>query len=106
MWPGGELPTDDGNLTPDERLITFDWCTNLADSSAEINDVFTDIKGACHQNTVPRGFLRPEVWGRVRGTAQVAAPFAELLAKVESSFLTKSMMPSAPPQASTMVVSL
>ncbi|KAI1372152.1 tannase and feruloyl esterase-domain-containing protein [Hypoxylon crocopeplum] len=86
---GYNVPTDDGNFTLGERLINFIWYTNLADSSAEMNDVLTDVKGAYHRNTVPRGLLRPEVWERVRATAQVTAPFAEVLAKVKSTFMTK-----------------
>ncbi|KAI0002850.1 FAD binding domain protein [Xylariaceae sp. FL0662B] len=83
------VPTDDGNFKPGERLINFVWYYNIADSSAEMNDVFTDIHGKYHQKTVPRGLLRPEVWDRVRSTVQVADPFAEVLAKVQSPFVTK-----------------
>ncbi|KAH9897554.1 FAD binding domain protein [Xylariomycetidae sp. FL2044] len=86
---GYVVPTDDGNFTPGERLINFVWYYNIADSSAEMNEVFTDINGKYHQTTVPRGLLRPEVWERVRASVQVAAPFMEVLAKVKSPFVTK-----------------
>lgn len=61
----------------------------MGDSSAEMNEVFTDIHGEYHRKTVPRGLVRPEVWGRVRDDIKVARPFAEVLAKVQAPFVTK-----------------
>lgn len=48
------------------------------------------MNGQLHYNTVPQGLVRPAVWERARTAAQsLAAPFAELLAKVDQPFVTK-----------------
>ncbi|KAI1261713.1 FAD binding domain protein [Xylariaceae sp. FL1019] len=86
---GYVVPTDDGDFTPGNRLVNFVWYYNLANHSPELKDAFTDIHGKSHRNTVPRGLVRPEVWDRVRKQAEVAGPFAEVLAKVRSPFVTK-----------------
>lgn len=56
-----------------------------------MKDIFTDIHGDLHQNTVPRGLVRPDVWARVRTTftSRMASPVASLLDKTESPFVTK-----------------
>ncbi|KAI0516706.1 FAD binding domain protein [Xylaria bambusicola] len=82
------VPTDDRNFTPGERLINFVWYYNIADSSAEMNDVFSDINRKHHRKTVPVGLVRLGIWEKVRGPIQIAEPFAEVLAKVKSPFVT------------------
>ncbi|KAI0165369.1 FAD binding domain protein [Hypoxylon sp. FL1284] len=88
---GYAIPTDGGNFTPGERLITFLWYRNLADDSAEMRETFTDTNGAYHQTTVPRGLLRPEVWARVLAAAktEATAPFAEVIGAARAPFVTK-----------------
>ncbi|KAI0145415.1 FAD binding domain protein [Xylariaceae sp. FL1272] len=83
------VPTDDGSFEPGERLINFVWYYNMNDSSAEMIEAFTDVHGQYHRKTVPRGLVKPEIWEIVRNKIQVAAPFAEVLAKVQAPFVTK-----------------
>ncbi|EWC45351.1 hypothetical protein DRE_00750 [Drechslerella stenobrocha 248] len=85
------IPTDDGNFEPGERLINFVWYYNIAEGSPEMDRVLTDINGVHHRNTVPRGLVQPEEWARVRETMlpHMAAPFAELVSKNDSPFVTK-----------------
>ncbi|KAI1772027.1 FAD binding domain-containing protein [Hypoxylon cercidicola] len=85
------IPTDHGSFEPGERLLNFVWYYNVAESSDEMTQIFTDINGTQHHNTVPRGLVKPEEWKRVRGAfkSRMNAPFAELLSLTESPVVTK-----------------
>lgn len=56
-----------------------------------MTQMFTDIHGTYHRNTVPAGLVNPEVWAHHRDTAvsTMGAPFAELVQNTESPFLTR-----------------
>jgi hypothetical protein len=56
-----------------------------------MTDIFTDIHGQYHRNTVPKGLVRPDVWKPImeETTANLAPPFAELVSKVNNPFVTK-----------------
>ncbi|KAK7753867.1 hypothetical protein SLS62_004233 [Diatrype stigma] len=85
------IPTDAGNFEPGKRLLNWVWYYNLAQDSAEMTDIFTDITGKLHHNTVPRGFVRPEIWEQCRGELlpRISGPFRELLQKTSNPFVTK-----------------
>ncbi|KAI0532018.1 FAD binding domain protein [Xylaria digitata] len=85
------IPTEDGTVTPGERLLNWVWYYNVTEASPEMRDFFTDIHGKQHHNTVPRGFVQPAVWERVLKSKlpQMVDPFAELLGKTEMPFVTK-----------------
>lgn len=85
------IPTDDGAFDPGERLLNWVWYFNVHDGSWDMTDIFSDVNGMTHQNTVPRGSIRPEVWDRIRADAvpRLAAPFAEILSKTKEPFVSK-----------------
>ncbi|KAI1418546.1 FAD binding domain protein [Hypoxylon sp. FL1857] len=85
------IPTEDGNMEPGKRLLNWVWYYNMADGSPDMAEIFTDVDGNYHRNTVPRGLVQPSVWDRVRTSVrpQMATPFAELLEKTKSPFVTK-----------------
>lgn len=75
-------------MDPGKRLLNWVRYYNVADGSPEMDEIFTDINGYHHRNTVPRGLVQPSVWGRTRASVlpQMAAAFAELLEKNTSAF--------------------
>ncbi|KAK3317316.1 FAD binding domain protein [Cercophora scortea] len=85
------IPTDDGGFGPGERLINWVWYFNVADGSREMDEIFTDVHGIKHNNTVPAGLVRSEVWDRCREslTAQMTAPFREIVRRTAEPFVTK-----------------
>ncbi|KAF7539825.1 hypothetical protein G7054_g1876 [Neopestalotiopsis clavispora] len=85
------IPTDQGSFAPGERLMNIVWYYNVKENSDEFNRIFTDIHGVRHRNTVPYGFVNPKEWERVRSIfkSRLAAPFLELLYKVETPFVTR-----------------
>ncbi|KAK3689077.1 FAD binding domain protein [Podospora appendiculata] len=85
------IPTDDGGFGPGDRLINWVWYYNVADGSREMHDIFTDVEGVRHNNTVPAGLVNPQVWERCREslTAQMTAPFAEIVRQTAAPFVTK-----------------
>lgn len=89
--PSYLIPTDEGCFEPGERLINWLWYYNVAEDSPDMTEMFTDMHGAYHRNTVPVGLVRPDVWARHRDAAvfTMGAPFAELVQKTESPFVTK-----------------
>ena len=95
MWHGYMLcyriPTDQGKFGPGEAILNYVIYANLPEGSAEMKDIFTDTKGTLHQNTVPRGAVRPEVWDKARmdHLPHLAPPFAELLSKTDQPFVSK-----------------
>lgn len=56
-----------------------------------MTDVFTDVTGKLHNNTIPRGFVRPDIWEQCRGELLpcISGPFRELLQKTSNPFVTK-----------------
>ncbi|KAI0389168.1 FAD binding domain protein [Xylariaceae sp. FL0594] len=85
------IPSDNGGFTPEQRLLNWLVYYNVSEDSSEMKDIFTDINGRHHHNTVPRGLVRPEVWERIRAkfTSRMAEPVADLLFKTDSPFVTK-----------------
>lgn len=85
------IPTDTGNFETGERLLNWVWYYNVAEDSPETADIFTDVTGQLHHNTVPRGLVCPEVWERCRANliAHISEPFQELLQKTPNPFVTK-----------------
>ncbi|KAI0388388.1 FAD binding domain protein [Xylariaceae sp. FL0594] len=71
------IPSDNGGFTPERRLLN--WL---------MKDIFTDINGRHHPDTVPRGLVRLEVWERIRAKL-TSEPVADLLFKTDSPFVTK-----------------
>lgn len=85
------IPTESGRLDAGERLVNWVWYYDVADGSAEMNDIFTDIHGKLHSNTVPQGLVNPDVWSLqiARYKAQMIAPLAEIVSKTPRPFVTK-----------------
>ncbi|RWA04932.1 hypothetical protein EKO27_g10173 [Xylaria grammica] len=85
------IPTDDGCFEPGKRVINWLWYYNVDEGSPEMTEIFTDIQGQHHKNTVPAGLIRPEVWEKHRDQMlpQMAAPFANLIRTAKSPFVTK-----------------
>ncbi|KAI0470035.1 FAD binding domain protein [Xylariaceae sp. FL0804] len=83
------IPTDDGSFEPRERLLNWVWYYNVDENAPEMAEIFTNVKGHLHQNTVPRGLIRPAVWQRARKSLRVTKVFAELLNKTANPFITK-----------------
>ncbi|KAK7713250.1 hypothetical protein SLS64_004499 [Diaporthe eres] len=85
------IPTDDGSFEPGERLINWLWYYNVAEDSAEMIDILTDVDGHQHKQTVPAGSVRAGVWARCRDAMlpSMAEPYAELLRAATSPFVTK-----------------
>ncbi|KAK0667282.1 zeaxanthin epoxidase, chloroplastic [Cercophora samala] len=85
------IPSDDDNAG--HRLINFVWYYNVPAGSTTMTEVFTDITGKQHQNTVPTGLVQPDIWKREKGTMlnRMAEPFAELIGTCDISrvFVTK-----------------
>lgn len=54
-------------------------------------EIFTDVNGKTHYNTVLSGLVRPEVWQAHLAShlAEMGAPFVEVLGSTSSPFVTK-----------------
>ncbi|KIL93718.1 hypothetical protein FAVG1_02279 [Fusarium avenaceum] len=95
MWRGYllcyKVPSDQGDFSAEGATMNYLLYENVADGSSKMEDIFTDTKGRLHQNTVPRGTVRPEMWDRARveHLPYLAPPFAELLAKTDHPFVSK-----------------
>lgn len=89
--PSYIIPTDEGCFEPGERLINWLWYYNVDEGSPEMTQIFTDIHGTYHRNTVAVRLVRPDVWAHHRDTAvpTMGTPFAELVQKTESPFVSK-----------------
>ncbi|KAK0717656.1 FAD binding domain protein [Lasiosphaeria miniovina] len=85
---GYTIPGDAGG---EDRLINFVWYFNYEEGSTELEEALTDIHGHRHANTVPVGLVQPAVWKRHLASAlpAVAAPFAELISRAKTPFVTK-----------------
>lgn len=64
---------------------------DLTEGSPEEMALMTDIHGRRHQNTVPQGLTNPAVWEEQREklVTRLIPPFAELVAKSPTPFITK-----------------
>jgi hypothetical protein len=96
------MPGPDGTLEPGERLINCAWYTN--ESPESLDEILTDrIDGHRHRNTVPAGRIRTEIWdARVkaaRDDKMFAAPFLEVVEKIERPFLQVITETDPPPHA-------
>jgi hypothetical protein len=62
----------------------------LPEQSTDFVETFTDIEGEKHSTTVPRGKVRPEIWGRVREDARtlISPALVELLDKTDMPFVS------------------
>ncbi|KAF4989024.1 hypothetical protein FGRMN_9396 [Fusarium graminum] len=95
MWRGYllcyKVPNDQGDFSTGGAVLNYLLYENVANGSNKINDIFTDTKGQLHQNTVPRGTVRPEIWGKARAEhlPYLAPPFAELLSITDHPFVSK-----------------
>ncbi|KAF2232328.1 FAD/NAD(P)-binding domain-containing protein [Viridothelium virens] len=84
------IPGDNGDLRPGKRHVNFVWYYNCSAHSEEFSDIMTDVDGHCHVHTLPPGKMRPEVWTRqrARGEQELGFQFKEILAKIDSPFIT------------------
>ncbi|KAF2119759.1 hypothetical protein BDV96DRAFT_568167 [Lophiotrema nucula] len=84
------IPTDDGDLTPGNRLINWVWYTPLLRDSEKLSNAMTDINGTRHLGTVPRGLVHPNVWERQQALASSVCPpcISALLNSTQRPFVT------------------
>lgn len=56
-----------------------------------MKEIFTDIHGNPHRNTVPQGLVQPRAWSRQLETYRVkmVLPMAEVISKTAKPFVTK-----------------
>ncbi|KAH8896855.1 FAD binding domain-containing protein [Thozetella sp. PMI_491] len=85
------IPTEDGGLGPDERLLNWVWYQNVAEGSPEMDFILTDINGTLHQNTVQANLIPPETWKQQFAgvVGQMLPPVVELISKTSQPFVTK-----------------
>ncbi|KAL9120162.1 MAG: hypothetical protein Q9187_003282, partial [Circinaria calcarea] len=77
-YAGYTIPGENGNLTPNKRLLNFVWFCNYADDSQELADIMIDSEGRRHRNTLLVGKMCEEVWTRQKAYAAkvlLAHPF-------------------------------
>lgn len=96
------MPGPDGTLEPGERWLNCAWYTN--ESPESLDDILTDrIDGHRHRVTVPAGRIRTEIWdARVKAARDeelLAAPFLEVVEKIERPFLQVITETDPPPNA-------
>ncbi|KAM0193120.1 hypothetical protein ACHAPI_007850 [Fusarium lateritium] len=95
LWRGYllcyKVPSDQGDFSAEGATMNYLLYENVSDGSSKMKEIFTDTKGKLHQNTVPRGTVRPEIWDRARveHLPYLAPPFAELLSKTDHPFVSK-----------------
>lgn len=85
------IPTEHGDVAPGERLVNWLWYYPVADQSAEMRAIFTDVHGKVHANTVSQGLVPPALWAhmKARFLSQMRAPLAEVVDKTPRPFVTK-----------------
>ncbi|KAK8127320.1 FAD binding domain protein [Apiospora sp. TS-2023a] len=85
------IPTESGRVEPGERLINWVWYYPIANGSARMQDIFTDIHGILHSNTVPQGLVKPQLWASQvnEHLDQLTLPLAEIVSKTTRPFVTK-----------------
>lgn len=74
-----------------ERLVNWLWYYPVADDSAEMHAIFTDVHGTTHPNTVSQGLVQPAVWAalKARFLPHMQAPLAEVVDQTPRPFVTK-----------------
>lgn len=67
------------------------WYQPLPSSSAEVPQIFTDIHGVTHGNTVQQGLIRPEMWERQlsRSLGDMPPHLADMISSTPRPFVTK-----------------
>ncbi|KAL4921613.1 hypothetical protein BDW62DRAFT_208206 [Aspergillus aurantiobrunneus] len=85
------IPTEGGDVHPGKRLINWVWYYVVPENSAEMKQIFTDIHGKLHSNTVPQGLLNPGLWATqlARYLPQMTKPLAEVISSTSRVFVTK-----------------
>ncbi|OJJ42362.1 hypothetical protein ASPZODRAFT_2119951 [Penicilliopsis zonata CBS 506.65] len=85
------IPTEGGHTEPGKRLLNWVWYFPVQENSAEMAEIFTDIHGKMHGNTVPQGLVNPAVWQAqlARYVPQMTAPLAEVVSLTPRVFVTK-----------------
>ena len=67
------IPSLDGSVRPEDRLINFVWYRNYLPGS-DLEDLMTDAEGTTHEISLPPGKPRPEHVAEMRATAQARLP--------------------------------
>ncbi|KAF3035817.1 hypothetical protein E8E12_005542 [Didymella heteroderae] len=85
------IPTDNGDLTRDQRLHNWIWYSNHTSDSPEMTPLFTDRNGTSHHGTVPRGLVRPDLWEKQKDLARTLLPLglAAIVSQSKAPFVTK-----------------
>ncbi len=99
------IPGPEGALDIGQRLVNWVWYWNLAEGSAEFEDVFTDVDGNKHRWTLPTGGkMQAHVWQNQKHQATEHLPhqFAELVHKTTHPFV-QVIADLPPPPARTPV---
>ncbi|KAL8735002.1 MAG: hypothetical protein Q9166_001127 [cf. Caloplaca sp. 2 TL-2023] len=84
------IPGPSGSLTPGTRSLNYIWYSALPSSLPTLKAILTDTSGHTHRNTLPMGAMRPDIWSAQVAYAKkhMCAPFAELVAKTTSPFVS------------------
>jgi 2-polyprenyl-6-methoxyphenol hydroxylase-like FAD-dependent oxidoreductase len=91
LWTSYIIPTEQGNIAQGDRLVNWLWYYPVADDSAELRDILTDVHGKTHPNTVSQGLVQPVIWANMKSRflAQMPAALAEVVDQTPRPFVTK-----------------
>jgi 2-polyprenyl-6-methoxyphenol hydroxylase-like FAD-dependent oxidoreductase len=83
------IPGENGTLEPGKRLFNFLWYCNLAEGSAELEELMTDVDSKRHAITLPVGKMSPAVLEKQKRLAAEILPpqYAEVVQKTEAPFI-------------------
>lgn len=81
------IPGPGGSVEPGERFLNFCWYVNV--TADNLPEIMTDVDGKRHHTKVSPGKVHPQVWAKQKaiGRRLLAAPYLEVLDKIESPFL-------------------
>ncbi|KAG4024920.1 hypothetical protein MFRU_086g00050 [Monilinia fructicola] len=94
------IPGVTGSLAQGERRYNWVWYHPIPSESPDFRKIMTDTTGTFHRTTLPAGLMCPDAWSTFNSLAQnvMNAPFAEIIAKTQSPFIT-AVNDSALPRA-------
>ncbi|ESZ90139.1 hypothetical protein SBOR_9477 [Sclerotinia borealis F-4128] len=84
------IPGPNGSLTPGHRRYNWVWYHPLPSDSPSFTQIMTDTTGTLHRTTLPSGLMNPAAWAPYLSLSQscMTAPFAEIISKTSSPFIT------------------
>ncbi|QSZ34593.1 hypothetical protein DSL72_006187 [Monilinia vaccinii-corymbosi] len=94
------IPGATGSLALGQRRYNWVWYHTLPSDTPAFTQIMTDTTGTLHRTTLPAGLMNPDAWAPYLALSQsvMNAPFAEIIAKTTSPFIT-AINDSALPRA-------